>query len=142
MKRHPALAELSRDHHHALVVARTLCRAAPGDTDGAVQAFAEYWDADGLAHFRLEEDVLLPAYAIHGDARHPAIIQMLVDHMLIRRDAEAIAGGSAPAEVLGRLGVELAAHVRLEEREVFPLIEQTIPAAELDALGQRLAAAA
>jgi hypothetical protein len=34
MKRHPALAELSRDHHHALVVARALCRAAPGQERG------------------------------------------------------------------------------------------------------------
>ena len=39
MKRHPALAELSRDHHHALVVARDLRRATAVQTAAAARAF-------------------------------------------------------------------------------------------------------
>jgi hypothetical protein len=141
VKRHPALAELSRDHHHALVVARALCRAVPEQQATAEASFGRFWRADCRAHFRLEEELLLPAYAAYGDPRHPAVVQMLVDHMTIRRDAARMDAG-APIEVLQRLGVQLAAHVRLEEREVFPLIEVTLPAEELDALGSRLAAAA
>ncbi|MGH2928070.1 MAG: hemerythrin domain-containing protein, partial [Solirubrobacteraceae bacterium] len=62
MKRHPAIAALSRDHHHALVVAQRLRRAT--DDDGsdarARETFLEYWRADGAQHFREEEEILLP----------------------------------------------------------------------------------
>jgi hemerythrin-like domain-containing protein len=66
---------------------------------------------------------------------------MLLDHMLIRRDADQLAN-APPLELLHDLGARLAAHVELEERELFPLIEQTIPEPELDALGDRLRNAA
>jgi len=141
VKRHPALAPLSRDHHHALVVARTLCRATPENAPEAADAFLSFWRADGQAHFRVEEETLLPAFAAHGDPRHPAVIQTLVDHLVIRRDA--LEAAELPrAERLQELGVRLAAHVRLEERELFPLVEQVLPERELLALGRRLAALA
>jgi Hemerythrin HHE cation binding domain len=140
VKRHPALAELSRDHHHALVVARELRRTTPARAARAAARFLRFWDADGEAHFRLEEEILLPAYAVHGDPRHPAVVQTLIEHMTIRRDAALIAQG-APVEILQRLGEQLAAHVRLEERQVFPLIERTLTEVELDGVGVDLAAA-
>lgn len=139
MRRHPALVELSRDHHRALVVAQALCRAGTSQEIAPEALFARFWRTDGEAHFRLEEDVLLPAYALHGDPRHPAIVQMLIDHMMIRRDAVLIATGR-PTDIMHRLGANLRAHVRLEERQVFPLIEETLSEDELDAVAVRLAA--
>jgi len=126
VKRHQALEALSRDHHHALVVARRLTRADSEASEAAARAFLAFWRCEGQAHFRLEEEVLLPAYAAHGDPNHPVVLQTLVDHMVIRRDALSIAEGPA-VEVLIALGVQLAAHVRLEERQLFPLIERAMP---------------
>jgi hypothetical protein len=140
MRRHPALVELSRDHHRALVVAQALCRAGTRPETTPEVLFARFWSTDGEAHFRLEEDLLLPAYALHGDPRHPAVVQMLIDHMTIRRDAVLIATGR-PTEIMHRLGTQLMAHVRLEERHVFPLIEETLSEDELDAIGVRLGSA-
>ena len=71
----------------------------------------------------------------------PPSFRCSIDHVTIRRDAARVDAG-APIEVLHRLGVQLAAHVRLEERDVFPLVEATLPEEALDALGDRLAAAA
>jgi hypothetical protein len=131
MKRHPALVPLSRDHHHALVIARQLRNATTQTASEATHAFLSHWDTEQKQHFRLEEELLLPAYAAHGAPDHPTVIRMLLDHMLIRRDAGQLA--NAPRlELLHDLGVEL------EEHELFPLIEQTIPEPELDALGDRL----
>jgi iron-sulfur cluster repair protein YtfE (RIC family) len=48
---------------------------------------------------------------------------------------------AAAPVTLEQLGAELTAHVRLEEREVFPLIEQSIPVDELEALARKLEAA-
>lgn len=137
MKRHPALAPLSRDHHHALVAAQRLRGATAETEEGAIRAFLDFWDPEGQQHFRLEEDILLPAYAAHGDPRHPAVVEVLLDHLAIRRDATLLLG--APSlETLHALGERLADHVRREEHELFPLIEQTVPEPELAALGSRL----
>jgi hypothetical protein len=90
MKRHPALAPLSRDHHHALVIAQHLRRATTQTAPDIAAAFLAHWNAEQKLHFRLEEELLLPAYAAHGQPDHPAIIRMLLDHMLIRCDAAAL----------------------------------------------------
>lgn len=137
MKRHPALAELSRDHHQALVVARSLRQVTPTRTAEAAGRFLSFWVEGCREHFRLEEEILLPAYAAHGAPDHPDVVRMLVEHMIIRRDAALVANG-ASAPQLQRLGQTLAAHVRLEERRIFPLIEGTLSESELDGLGRQL----
>ena len=137
MKRHPALVELSRDHHHALVIARDLRRATAETADAAAGRFLEHWRREENAHFRVEEEVLLPTYAAYGDPDHPAVARVLVDHVLIRRDAEQVE--QAPSlELLHTLGARLADHVKLEENELFPLVESAVPEPELQALGRRL----
>jgi hemerythrin-like domain-containing protein len=141
MKRHPALVPLSRDHHHALVIARSLRHATAETAAETTRAFLSHWDTEEKLHFRLEEELLLPAYAAHGEPDHPAIIRMLLDHITIRRDAAQLAG-MPPLELLHDLGARLADHVALEEHEVFPLIEATIPETELQALGERIREAA
>jgi hypothetical protein len=141
MKRHPALVPLSRDHHHALVIAQRLRRATAETATETAGAFLSHWDAEEKLHFRLEEELLLPAYAAHGESDHPAITRMLLDHMLIRRDAVRLAGMPS-LELLHDLGARLADHVHLEEHEVFPLIEATIPEPDLQVLGDRMRDAA
>jgi hypothetical protein len=137
MKRHPALEPLSRDHHHALAVALRLCRATPEDAWQASAGFLALWEIETRIHFRFEEEILLPAYAAHGDPGDPVVIQTLIDHMSIRRDAALIASG-APLATLQAPGERLASQVRLEERELFPLIEATLDEGELEAVGARL----
>lgn len=139
MKRSEALAILSRDHHHALVVAQKLTRADEPAAAAARERFLSFWEQEGRHHFQLEEELLLPAFAAHGDARHPLVLRVLGDHVSIRARAAAVALSPVPAaEALHELGAELAAHVRLEERELFPVIEQAIPPDELLALARAL----
>jgi hemerythrin HHE cation binding domain-containing protein len=129
MNRDPALVSLSHDHHQALVVAQKLRRAEDPTAADARAAFAAFWPVSGRAHFRLEEEVLLPAFAAHGDPHHPLVARVLCDHVAIRQRAEVVLGESHPGVAeLHELGGLLAAHVRLEERELFPLIEQAMPA--------------
>lgn len=139
MKRAPALVCLSRDHHRALSVAQRL-RRATAETQTAVRDDAlRYWTGAGRPHFRLEEEVLLPAYAAHGDAHHPLVARALCDHVAIRQRMDELArDASQELATLHELGVMLADHVRLEERELFVLIEQTLPAEQLAAVGSAL----
>jgi hypothetical protein len=134
--RHPRLAPLSRQHHVALVEGRALRDLDPGaaaeQRRAAVERFLAFWRREGAIHFRTEEEVLLPWYARWGDLEHPAVVRMLLDHAAIRG---AVLGlGAASAAELRALGARLMAHVRLEEDEVFPLIEATVPAEVLAAV--------
>jgi hypothetical protein len=56
MKRAPELRTLSEDHHHGLVHARRLRRAAEGDEPHPVEAtardFLDFWQKDTSIHFR------------------------------------------------------------------------------------------
>lgn len=139
MKRSAALASLSRDHHQALVVAQQLRRADATSASDARERFLGFWGDHGRRHFRLEEEVLLPGYAAYGDAHHPLVLRVLGDHVAIRQRADRLARQPEPEpEPLHDLGEWLASHVRLEERELFPLIEQAVPADELMTLAQAL----
>ncbi len=139
MKRDAALVSLSRDHHHALAVALKLRRATESTADDARVALAVYWSPHGRMHFRLEEEVMLPAYAGHGDPHHPLVSRALCDHVAIRHRVHAVlADSESTVADLHDLGGLISAHVRFEERELFPLIERAMPTAHLAALAAAL----
>jgi iron-sulfur cluster repair protein YtfE (RIC family) len=138
MKRSDALVALSRDHHRGLVVALQLKRAEPGSAGRARQAFLSFFEGEGARHFRAEEELLLPAYARHAEPDAPAVVQVLVEHVELRRRAQDLAADPAPAHTdLRELGERLERHIRHEERVLFPLVEAALPPVELE----RLAAA-
>ena len=132
MKRSNAIASLSRDHHQGLVVAQRLRGAREETANDARTAFLGFWQAQGRRHFRVEEEVLLPAFARHVPADQAAVVQVLVDHVEIRRRADDLRNEPAPPiERVHDLGEWLHRHIRHEERVLFPLIEQTLPEPEL-----------
>lgn len=139
MKRHPALVELSHDHHAALFVALRLRRADEHTAEDARSAFLAYWKTHGNEHFRQEEEVLFPGYAAHGPAHHPMIAHALCDHVAIRSLAHEVAEEPTDIATLVELGIELEHHVRFEERALFPLIERAVPNTEMGRIGDALA---
>ena len=137
MKRHSALVSLSRDHHQSLVLAQRLRRGTDDTFTDIARMFLAHWQAEEQQHFRLEEEILLPAFAEHFPPHHPAILRTLVEHAEIRRDAVQLT--VAPTlEVLHLIGVRLADHINFEEHELFPLIETALSEEELRALGDRI----
>ena len=91
-----------------------------------------YWETDGRAHFREEEELLLPACAEFIDPDEPVVAKVLTDHVRIRHLADTVGGADHPTlQLLHELGNQLDRHIRREERELFPLIEQALPDANL-----------
>src|SRR5215210_4377232 len=140
MKRHPGLREFSDDHHQGLVHARLLRRAASGDEGvptEVARGFLEFWQKDTSGHFRKEEEVLLPVLARYGgDVGQEPVVEMLGQHARIRGlvmqlSDEVTDGGVQPA-TLRSIGELLEAHIRLEERQVFPVIEEALPEEALE----------
>jgi mannose-6-phosphate isomerase-like protein (cupin superfamily) len=141
MRRHPALAPLSRDHHGALVEAAAARRAAAADAPGRLEAglrFGAFFAGHAVPHFRAEEEDLFPLLVTDGgDPPEPlvrALLQHVQLHALAGRIAAAVADGAVLGDLLHDAGELLEAHVRLEERVLFPLIEQDVDDERLAAL--------
>lgn len=134
MKRDARLRGLSSEHHRALVLARTLTTLiGEGRADEAARRLVEGFDRELEPHFRVEEELLLPALR---DAGEPELVARTeADHAFMRAQASAArAGGDADALAFAE---RLTEHVRFEERELFPRCEATLPAAVLDAVARR-----
>ena len=138
-KRDPRLHDLSRDHHHALVLARRARRAAEEGSDADVAAC---WVAVGQAleaelepHFEVEEEHLLPALRAIGETE--LVKRTLDQHSRLRRLP---AAEGAPRDRLLEFGELLRDHVRFEEAEVFATAQKELDAADLAEVARASAA--
>lgn len=132
MKRAEALRPLSRDHLKALLAARDLREAS--DLEEATRSFLDFWQGEGQQHFRVEEEVLLPTWAMHAPIDRSGVARMLDEHLAIRREAMRLEAGEVSLEELPEIGRLLHDHVRFEERELFPIIEEAMDAESLSCL--------
>ncbi|QEY27046.1 hemerythrin domain-containing protein [Neisseria zalophi] len=114
LKRHPYLVQLSREHHHALV----LCLRILREPHISHQAEIEAQVPELLAHFLSEERQFAPYW--------PQIDAVLknrfeTDHALLRKMIAEPEYSNADWNT--EFAQTLRAHARFEERELFPAIE-------------------
>ena len=135
MKRNVNLIELSRDHHFGLLLGWKIRQGIRNNADPKVIAqYVSYFSENSLLpHFQEEEqDVLAP---LSPDDPHKQ--RVLTDHQKIRELVHRIS--SEPAEdLLMELANLVDDHIRYEERELFPYLEQTLRTEELEAIGAAL----
>ena len=103
--------------------------------------FADFIADHEARHFALEESLLLPTLP-PGERARLLAERMRADHEHLRETAGALRQGrlQPTVELTASLGARLRAHVQLEERELFPYIEQSLDAASLEQLGMQLEA--
>jgi iron-sulfur cluster repair protein YtfE (RIC family) len=142
MKRSKALRALSHQHHQGLFAALQLKRAGPKTAVEARQVFLEFYEREGSRHFRVEEELLLPAFARHVGVDDAAIVRVLTEHVDLRGRGQDLERSADPdPATLRELGERLASHIRFEERVLFPMIEEALPVDELERLGAAFARA-
>jgi hemerythrin-like domain-containing protein len=141
MRRSAALAPLSRDHHDALVVAMALTRAGDATVQSAAMLFADFIREHEARHFALEEAFLLPALP-EGERGELLAERVLADHRHLRNAAEQLGLGriEPSTDLAHSLGARLRAHVQLEERDLFPYLEESLDPASLDEIGAQIEA--
>lgn len=123
MKRSTALQPLSREHHTALTLAKACERAAQSQEkeqvakicQRVIRAFADELEP----HFQIEEQALLPL--LRDAENRPLEQRTLTEHQQLRALLDGLRQGDVRA--LDDFGKLLAAHVRFEERELFPALE-------------------
>lgn len=132
MKRSEELIALTREHHAALVLARRAI-VAPRNAAQALElaaALPEIFARELEPHFLIEEQKLLPPLRDAGESALTA--RTLDQHQQLRGLARAIGDGDVAGLV--SFGLLLEAHVRFEERQLFPLAEAVLSAAALAAV--------
>ena len=118
---------------------RSRCSSNEPRTGRRQERFLDFFESDGSAHFRMEEEVLLPAWlAADPQADRMLAERVAAEHLEIRIRAVRLRDAAATVDDLRALGDLLEAHVRFEERELFPLIESGLDERAIARLGRAL----
>lgn len=135
MKRSAALQPLSREHHVALKLAKACERAVLAGDEAtlalACQHALQTYADELAAHFLCEEQTLLPL--LTGASEQSLAERTVSEHRQLHALLEGLRRNDADA--LHLFGIGLAAHVRFEERVLFPALE--IKLHEQNKTGQR-----
>lgn len=139
-RRHESLIPLSREHHYGLMLCLRIHRDLPlrGDDETWVRAkaaqAAQFFATDLAAHFKAEEEALFPAMRDFTGASE-LLSELLSEHRELERLAAQLGGSEVAELVASRLMAALSefadlleAHIRKEERELFPLYESQVEA--------------
>lgn len=130
MKRCQALRPLSVEHQASLALALRLLQAADTATDEALPGWLQMVDKELTIlapHFTMEEQILVPLLIEAGAGELAA--RLVSEHLALRAVADASLSDQRTR--LRNFAELLRAHVRFEEREVFELAQQMIPADKL-----------
>lgn len=143
MKRHPSLAHLSRDHHGALLLARLLQKNAPvykglpADISGKVKYAEQFYKAELIPHFLAEEKALDLVTGINKSL--DLLVQtILLEHKELHHRFTNIPTGTYLELYLDATGKALETHIRKEERELFPLMQEICSEALLQGINDCL----
>ena len=148
MERQPSLEGFREAHHRVLEQARRFTAAVPENEvalANTARSFLASWQGDASILFRKEVEVLLPVLARYrGNLAEKPIARMLTQHASIRglvmELSDEAVRGEVRRETLRSLGAQLEDHIRLEERVVFPLIEEILPGDAFEEVTSRLEA--
>jgi hemerythrin-like domain-containing protein len=129
IKRSKQLAPLSREHHETLLFAWKIERGIKyGVSNKIIADYCNwFWQDELKDHFKKEEESLITVLPVD----HPMIAKMLDDHEAIEASIKELT--EHPSQYgLERLAHIVACHVRYEERELFPYVEQVASVEQLD----------
>lgn len=130
IKRHPAIAELSRDHHTGLLLVWKIREGIKKsiEPERIKQYVIHSFDSELQPHFIEEEDLLFGKIAKENKLR----IEAENDHNAICEMAGDMKHNSLSAyESLQTFADRLEKHIRFEERELFNFIQEDFSEADL-----------
>lgn len=133
IRRSKALMPLSREHHFDLLLAWKIRRGlANGAELKRIADYVAYMDKNLVeAHFRDEEKLLFAPF-LPGDE---LCERAMAEHAAIREITAKIRQEQyRDRDLFEQLADAIEAHVRFEERELFPYLEQKISRERLDEL--------
>ena len=144
MKRHPALYQLSHDHHQGLILAQQLKKGAPqykgmpSTLEGKKEYAISLYRTELVKHFEDEEKILFPSVIKRDDEVDKLIEEVISEHRKMESLVKDLMRKSDVTDLLDELGRLLEKHIRKEERKLFPKIEEILSEEELKTIGKKL----
>jgi hemerythrin-like domain-containing protein len=139
IKRNENLVQLSRDHHATLLFCWKIRTGLKLNIDTErIKTYVQYfWQVHMQPHFVEEETILF------APVKDAAVQKALDEHADINKQVESImASPIVQPQQLATLADVVDNHVRYEERELFPHLENILTGEQLKEIGSRLQAAA
>lgn len=135
MKRNQNLIELSKDHHHGLLLGWKIKQGFKYEVAAdEVRKYILHFAEEALfPHFDEEEQQVL----VHLSADNEYHKRTLAEHLEIKDLLQVIRLQDVVDQALLLVFAnKLEAHIRFEERELFPYLEATLSGEQLDEIGE------
>jgi iron-sulfur cluster repair protein YtfE (RIC family) len=136
IKRSKHILQLSKDHHFTLLFSWKLRQGLKygADAERIKKYVQHFWQHDMQPHFHEEEEILF--IPVKDDKVQKAID----DHKKIKEQIDTVLGlfGEKVIKQLSLLADTVEAHVRYEERVLFPHLENVFTEAQLETIGAQL----
>jgi len=137
MLRDPSLIPLSHQHHNGLVLCLMTRRSLAQDPSAEnvtkqARRIVDRYELELINHFEIEEQVLFPACG-----PMPLVDTLVAEHRAMEALIPAIR--TAPTgDLLEQFCELLSTHIRREEKELFEVVQQSLPRDVLDRVGAEI----
>lgn len=146
--RHPSLIHLSHDHHHGLALALRCRKQALGQIkpvgvqglEAGAKEVKDFFSKYLALHFQAEEEILFPIIRSCASESQQMVEDLIEEHKQIREQVVRLEEKASLAKILFDLGDLLEHHIRREERELFPLFENHVAAADAERVRKEIEA--
>ncbi len=131
IKRACELQTLSHDHHHALQLCWKIRTGLSKDiAPERIKVYTDWFFKNHLSeHFKLEEKVVFTVL----ESNNEMVKKAIADH---QRLIDLFTSASNTKEILEKIEVDLKAHIRFEERELFTEIQNIATAEQLQKIAE------
>ncbi|AKQ46145.1 hypothetical protein TH63_11705 [Rufibacter radiotolerans] len=137
-KRDKSLVPLSREHHFGLLFCWKIKAGLKNKTDLLIlQAYVKFFWENILKPHCQEEEWLVDRFLLPTDTLRERIEE---EHRLLQWMIDLICDGKRhTSDQFQTLQKDLTAHIRWEERELFPYLQSVVAPEELELAGQLMA---
>ncbi len=137
MKRAEQLQKLSREHHGSLSMALKISKIAESGSEEAlaeaIETIKAYYKDELEEHFQHEEQTIFVHIFQQYREHVPMATSLLKEHGFLRILVQRIKPETAKEDLMDFATV-LKNHTRVEERELFPIIEKLFTDEQMDAV--------
>ena len=146
-KRHESLIPLSREHHYALMLCLRINRGLPDNSTDAgwlqskARQASSFFETNLVMHFKAEEEILFPAMRETAQAA-ALIVELRDEHRKLESLIQQLRSAEANSidVTLRAFAALLEAHIRKEERLLFPIYESGISGPTAEEVGRKIQA--
>ena len=132
LKRAAELQPFSREHHHGLLLSWKIGKGLRNGVENErIKKYANHFYEHNLVqHFEDEEKYIFPVLGLENEL----VQQALAEH---RRLLRLFTKTNDVRKALSKIEEELDAHIRFEERVLFPEVQKVASEAQLQTIEQR-----